>query len=824
MPNLVGIGNSQVPTNAMLGGLAYQDPAHANLTSVEIENIAAIKAKTTDTAVDVFVYDTRKDSDGGAWRKRTGHTSWYNEGVSATRGTRKEFPVIAVIVATTDTYTIYDGDDPNLSMWMKFESDGSSGARVARSGTSAIAMCNAIMVATRSGSERAAGVASFIEDTAYQISNGGKHQTIGGHDGLVNRNESGSWNNVDTSYIIAGASTFYDVAMTVLPNSPIDPKTGIAFPLIAIATASRVALIIDNSNTKGAKVFEYTDAAGGLSTKVAFTQDGRLAYAHDGSTSIRIDQIKTQDFSYGSNKVAKHNSTEFYINTGLLASGWSGDHPKLLPGSYAGNGEIVAGRDNILLQRNALGLNLLARDFPNQAAANRVCHISDEFNTGWMVGEARGAWLASTDSTDATATNLISNGTFDSNTNGWTASGATLSVVSNRMKIQTDSQGYAYTTVTTVAHKQYVFSFDFADPGNASAWVQIGSTTHGNSGSDIANMNPIGEGQSIGFSFRAKTTTTYLTIKVSTAGSNKEIYVDNCVCELAERDGVEYSGSNSYYAGYGLRVVGTVAKNPVETGADLMAYGPFSSGNYLQHPLNRAGYTTYNKFSDFSTNDFYFMTWIKLTSQTPGHNRSPLAMWNNSTSSPSSDKRCAFYITNSTAEMGLYQQDGGTNTAATAGQYLKNNNRWYHCVWVRRDNGQVDFYLDGHYSMGSAGTLDMSQVMTINIGADRGHPGSNGSCTDMLLSLMKIGKGGLNRAQVLKIYNDERAMFQPNAKCTLYGSSPAITGIAHDTSTDITHVGTSAGRSEFNGLTRINNTTTAVTTAISAENGVVAEQ
>ena len=25
MPNLVGIGNTQVPTNAMLGGLAYED-------------------------------------------------------------------------------------------------------------------------------------------------------------------------------------------------------------------------------------------------------------------------------------------------------------------------------------------------------------------------------------------------------------------------------------------------------------------------------------------------------------------------------------------------------------------------------------------------------------------------------------------------------------------------------------------------------------------------------------------------------------------------------------------------------------------------------
>ena len=42
MPNLVGIGNSQVPTNAMLGGLAYQDPDHAQLKDVEIENITAI--------------------------------------------------------------------------------------------------------------------------------------------------------------------------------------------------------------------------------------------------------------------------------------------------------------------------------------------------------------------------------------------------------------------------------------------------------------------------------------------------------------------------------------------------------------------------------------------------------------------------------------------------------------------------------------------------------------------------------------------------------------------------------------------------------------
>ena len=107
MPNLVGIGNSQVPTNAMLGGLAYQD----SVGEIDIEKI---KARTSDTATDVFVYDTRKDSDGGAWRHRTQNTSWYNEGVSPTRGARKEFPAVAVIVCFTSGLIIYDGDDTIL--------------------------------------------------------------------------------------------------------------------------------------------------------------------------------------------------------------------------------------------------------------------------------------------------------------------------------------------------------------------------------------------------------------------------------------------------------------------------------------------------------------------------------------------------------------------------------------------------------------------------------------------------------------------------------------------------------------------------------------
>ena len=124
MPNLVGIGNEQVPTNAMLGGLAYQDPAHASLINADITNISALKAQVNQTALGVFVYNTANDSDGGAWRKRCQNTSWYNEPPGENRGARKEFPTVAVIVTTNKDLIIYDGDDPNLSMWMRFPQRG----------------------------------------------------------------------------------------------------------------------------------------------------------------------------------------------------------------------------------------------------------------------------------------------------------------------------------------------------------------------------------------------------------------------------------------------------------------------------------------------------------------------------------------------------------------------------------------------------------------------------------------------------------------------------------------------------------------------------
>jgi len=104
---------------------AYSTEAATYLASVKADmtyqGIGAILAEKVVTAVDIFVYDTSLDSDGGAWRKRCQHTSWFNEPLNtATRGARREFPAVAVIVADVGKVMIYDADDPALPIWMVF--------------------------------------------------------------------------------------------------------------------------------------------------------------------------------------------------------------------------------------------------------------------------------------------------------------------------------------------------------------------------------------------------------------------------------------------------------------------------------------------------------------------------------------------------------------------------------------------------------------------------------------------------------------------------------------------------------------------------------
>ncbi len=132
-------------------------------------------------------------------------------------------------------------------------------------------------------------------------------------------------------------------------------------------------------------------------------------------------------------------------------------------------------------------------------------------------------------------------------------------------------------------------------------------------------------------------------------------------------------------------------------------------------------------------------------------------------------------------------------------------------------------YSNGNLLASSAGNYNL-YATTRGLEIGKGTTNGGQTNTGQALALLRISATAPSPEAIKKIYEDEKVLFQENAKAVLHGTSDAVTALAFDDTTNLLHVGTSAGRSVFQGLRRVDNTTTGVTSAISASNGLVAEQ
>jgi hypothetical protein len=242
------------------------------------------------TAVDVFVYDTSKDSDGGAWR--TGAlaqaSSWYNETLNtSTRGSRQEFPQVAVIVAEASTVTIYDGDDPSLPMWMVFNTGYSwaNGTYLISSASVPIYCIFALNAQMLVGQGAGAANINFLSDRALHHSSA--YETfVNGNGPVSQRNGNAAGAYVGTNAIVN--STVNDVAMTVLPDAPIDPATGLPVPTILVGTGGNstysTSIITDSGD-----VYDIASDSTGTAVSVAFDGVSAVVTRSDGTVYVWDD-------------------------------------------------------------------------------------------------------------------------------------------------------------------------------------------------------------------------------------------------------------------------------------------------------------------------------------------------------------------------------------------------------------------------------------------------------------------------------------------------------------------------------------------------------
>ena len=240
------------------------------------------------------------------------------------------------------------------------------------------------------------------------------------------------------------------------------------------------------------------------------------------------------------------------------------------------------------------------------------------------------------------------------------------------------------------------------------------------------------------------------------------------------------------------------------------AYSGFSSSNYLQQP--------YNSDLDFGTGDFCVMGWVNFS----GSAYAGIAALSSERNNASNPGFSVYYNPTN-----LYFRVSSTEVLPTS---LPPTGQWVHVCAVRTDGDNTGrIYINGQLnasstSMGTSSSPTNNSA-TLVVGGYWSGAGLIANSAEKY-ALIRISATAPTADQIRKIYEDEKVLFQPNAKATLTGSSDAVTALAHDPDTNLLHVGTSGGRSVFQGLRRVEEhtgTDSQSLAAISAVDGLVVE-
>jgi hypothetical protein len=240
----------------------------------------------------------------------------------------------------------------------------------------------------------------------------------------------------------------------------------------------------------------------------------------------------------------------------------------------------------------------------------------------------------------------------------------------------------------------------------------------------------------------------------------------------------------------------------------LVAYSGFSATNYLEMP--------YNSDLDFGTGDFCVMGWINKAA-TANNRVFERAYY---TGGAYSGYSFAAQFVNSDLYFAI--KDGNNNESDRVTATNVADAGWVNFAMLRR-SGAIEIWTNGVLRDTLSNAVTAANLDNANAVLWVGARQFGGALTEGSLALLRISATAPTPEQIAKIYNDEKVLFQENAQATLHGASDAVTALAFDDTTQMLHVGTSAGRSVFSGLRRVSNTTTAVGTAISASGGLVVE-
>lgn len=473
--------------NSATAALNSQIAAAASVTALDLNGVTAAALHRSPNAVTaMFVYDTSKDSDGGAWTEKCQHTSWYNETINGKwlgavsganlaaaettaraiagaatndyfqasfdgkfyrlnatsgttevfRGNKRDFPRLAGIVAESANVTIYDLTEPGRPMWMRFIATATATitAKNLLSGANSIAALGGQVFVGGSGTNLTGLTAiDFACDKARLRLTSGYTWT-----GIANRNSAGGYQSVDASVGGIVNATVNAVSAAVLPDAQIDPLTGLRIMTIAVATAGGISVIQKNGtvrNSSSTLAFNNIFVTPQLLTATR-TADGTFYWAQNPDTL----------------------GASFALSTRTNTQS---------PGFGIGNtsGLIGSARTDFVRRSATAGLVQKLRNHESDPSKALTANITNTYNTGHQTGDIRRTYMADVG---------VGNATGSLADRSYKASSATINGTLVKSEVAAAAQLVAYSGFSAANYVRETYSADL-DFGTGeltmSAWV-----------------------------------------------------------------------------------------------------------------------------------------------------------------------------------------------------------------------------------------------------------------------------------------------------------------------------------------------------------------
>ena len=691
----------------------------SDLTKLPLEAINKIVASFANI-VDLKIYDTSKDPDGGAWRYKTDDTSWHKvEG---------RFPSKVLGVELTNGVKLYNLDDPAAPLWMSFDNNSNDMMFDNNTTFTSLAFKNGKMYVSKT--TYGVRIIDFIKDKGTVHVSGG----IATYKGDISqRNDGLGWGGTIGTGIRDNA--VHHMAIKIRKNAPIDAITGL--PMETVIVGMNVG--ISQINPDGT-VYDMGYSPVTKITHVSIDEDDVIHTGQDGDEALQFGPALTVDVA----------------NIGTWRAGFYNDTsvPALPINLQTTINEVM--ESNVLAAGQNGALTLIDESV-STVADRMVAYITTEYNTGWMPGDIKGAWLSSNDSANLSGSELVTNGTFDTDTDwtkgtGWSIAAGVASCDGTQTATSALSQG-----LTLTVGKEYSFTFTISNWSAGSIYVYCGSTI----------LPSVSANGTYNVTFVAAASQ----ILYLNAGSTFVGDIDNVTVVEADPD----RSVNST----GLTVYGTITKSAVATGAELMAYSGFSSSNYLEQP--------YNSDLDFGTGDFLLCGWFDAGGS------GDRTIIERTDPSASGALMGLYHLSANTVRLWLgttgYDVSFTSTTTYTSG--------WHFAV-AYRSGTSIKIFVDNIEVASGTNSYDLTNTSAktrVGIAYAGASPANK-------LFLVRFSATAPTVDQIEKMYNDEKFLFQENAQSCL-SNSDVVNALSYDEGTEKLMVGTNDGTDIFKVLQRV---------------------